>query len=179
MPSRRSLSACRDSLRTWVVLVLLAAGQARADGGAVQVWQADGSFVVTVFAAPTPLRAGPVDLSVLVQRTDSDAAVLNADVLLTLMSPYDGALIHAAATQQQATNKLLYAAALNLPVAGVWDLRVAVRSGSDVAHVGCPLDVAAALPPLLAHWPYLAFPPLAVLLFALHQWRRSRSSKAS
>jgi hypothetical protein len=159
-------------------IVLVARG-ARADGGSVQLQQVDGAFRVTVFTAPTPLRAGPADISVLVQDVANDEPVLDAEVVLALTSTGADAALHAAATRQQASNKLLYAALVNLPSAGAWDLRVTVRRGRAAAVVGGRMAVAPALPPLLAHWPYLAFPPIAVLVFAVHQWRRLRSSKAS
>jgi hypothetical protein len=163
----------------WAALTLLAAARASGDGGVVRQQQADGPFLVTVFTAPTPLRAGPVDISVLVQKRNSNEPVLDAAVHVTLISTEPGAAIRSAATRQLATNKLLYAAPLNVPSAGTWDLRVVVRRGQDTAAVGCQIGVAAALPPLLAHWPYLALPPVVVLVFALHQWLRSRSIKAS
>jgi hypothetical protein len=68
---------------------------------------------------------------------------------------------------------------MNVPSAGAWDLRVTVRRGHEAATVAGEMTFAAPAPPLLAHWPYLAFPPVAVLVFVVHQWRRSRSSKAS
>ena len=166
--------------RIVVALTLLVATRALGDGGAVQVRQADGPFVVTIFTAPTPLRAGPVDISVLVQTRDGNQPVLDAQVFVTLKSSTgDPPAIETAATRQQATNKLLFATVVNLPFAGPWDLRVTVRRGQEAAEVSCEVAVAAALPPLLSHWPYLAFPPVAVLIFTLHQWVRSRSSKAS
>ena len=166
--------------RVVVALALLVATPALGDGGAVQVRQAEGPFVVTIFTAPTPLRAGAVDISVLVQTGDGNQPVLDAEVLVTLTSSSDGtATIHVAATRQQATNKLLYATPVHLPFAGSWDLHVTVRREQEVAEVGSQVAVAPALPPLLSHWPYLAFPPAAILVFTVHQWLRSRSSKAS
>jgi hypothetical protein len=49
--------------------LLLAAGTsaARADGGALRASRQCGDYRVSVFTSPTPLRAGPVDVSVLVQ----------------------------------------------------------------------------------------------------------------
>lgn len=160
--------------------LLLHAPPSWGDGGIVQLQQADGAFVITVFTAPTPLRVGLADISVLVQKRDGSDAVLDADVRLELQSSTDGGTTaRAAATREQATNKLLYAATVNMPSSGSWELRVDVRRGDDRAAVTCRLAVAAPLPPLLTHWPYLAFPPVAVLIFALHQWLRSRSTKAS
>jgi hypothetical protein len=49
-----------------------------ADGGTVLSRQESGPFVITVFAAPVPIRAGPIDVTVLVQRRDSLEPVLHS-----------------------------------------------------------------------------------------------------
>lgn len=169
-------------MTNFVVALTLLVGTpvAWGDGGAVQLQQPRGPFLITVFTAPTPLRAGPADISVLVQNHDGRTPLLDADVRVELRSSAPGgAAIRTAATRQQATNKLLYAAPVNVPSAGSWELRITVRHAEEVADVACQIAVATPLPPLLAHWPYLAFPPAAVMVFALHQWLRSRSTKAS
>ena len=45
---------------------------ARADGGLLRARQAAGPFIVSIFTAPEPLRAGPVDVSVFVQSSEGD-----------------------------------------------------------------------------------------------------------
>jgi hypothetical protein len=45
-------------------------------GGEVRLMEKAGPFVITVFSDPTPLRVGPVDLSVLVQDRDSGRPIL-------------------------------------------------------------------------------------------------------
>src|SRR5437868_5841580 len=40
---------------------------ARADGGMIRLSEQNGKYRITVFTSPAPLRAGPVDISVLVQ----------------------------------------------------------------------------------------------------------------
>jgi hypothetical protein len=172
---------CANAVKVVVTIaLLLRAPVAGADGGAVQLRQTGGRFVVTVFAAPTPLRAGAVDVSILVQDRDTNEPVLDAEVLIVLTpSGRDGTAIDAAATRAFATNKLLYAVVIDVPSAGAWDLRVTVRRGHEAATVAGQMIFAESVPPLLAHWPYLAFPPVAVLVFVVHHWRRSRSSRAS
>src|SRR5690348_1468883 len=49
---------------------------ALADGGAVRVSQRHGNRQITVFTESTPLRVGPVDVSILVQDTATGAAIL-------------------------------------------------------------------------------------------------------
>lgn len=150
---------------------------ARADGGVVRLSEARGNLLVTVFTAPTPLRAGPVDVSVMVQESAGHRPVLDASVSIVLRAKADRAIIHAVATRAQATNKLLYAALVDLPVAGDWDLEVTVERGSTLERVEAELSAGVPVPDLLSLWPYLAFPPLAIALFVLHQrLGRSRPS---
>lgn len=149
-------------------MLVCAASLAWADGGTVRVQAPAGPFVVTVFTAPQPLAVGSVDVSVLVQDA-GDAAVLDARVELRLTATDADTTRAVTATRAAADNKLLYAALVDVPHAGTWTLDVAVARGTDAAHVTASLPVDPAAPPLRALWPYLAFPPAAMLVFALHQ----------
>jgi hypothetical protein len=147
-----------------------------ADGGLVRISQEVGPFVVTVFTAPTPLRAGTVDISAMVQWRENREPVLDAALTLALQPrDSDAPPLHVAATREQATNKLLYAALVDVPAAGPWALVVTVTH-PDVppVQVGATLDVHPPRPAIIAFWPYLLFPPLAILLFVLHQGLRAR-----
>ena len=151
------------------LLCVLAAELARADGGALRIEEESGPFRIAVFSAPEPLRVGVADLSVLVQRLEGGSPVLDAEVELRLEGPPPEPPIELRATREQATNELLYAAAVTLPAAGTWRLRATVRQRGDVAEVAGELPVGPAPPRLWTLWPYLAFPPAAVACFALHQ----------
>lgn len=165
-------------IRVWVLLAAVVPAVALADGGAVRLKQTAGDFTVTVFGAPESLRAGPVDLSVLVQRGTGGEAVLGAAVTLVLTPPGAASSKDLPATREAATNKLLYAAGTTLPAPGAWELAVEVRppDGPPVRIAGV-LPVGAAAPRWAAIWGWLAFPPVAVVVFALHQrlLRRRRS----
>ena len=53
-----------------LVVCLLCGGtnrSAHADGGQVRLTQRHGDMQITVFTSPSPLRAGPVDVSVCIQ----------------------------------------------------------------------------------------------------------------
>ena len=156
------------------LLLLLVSGAAHADGGSVRIQQEAGPFRITVFSAPEPLRAGSADFSVLVQRRDGDAPILDAEVALRLEGPPPARPIDVRATHDAATNKVLYAALVWLPSAGDWTLHAVVRDGGDAASVASPLAVAPRVSRLLTLWPYLALPPLVVLLFATREWLRRR-----
>lgn len=156
------------------LLSLVIAGVAHADGGTLRIRDDAGPLRISVFTTPEPLRAGFADLSVLVQRRDADASVLDAEVALHLDGPAASGSIDARATRAAATNKLFYAATVALPTPGIWNLRVNVRDGGDSFTVTGVLPVEAPAPRLLSLWPYLALPPIAVLLFAIREWRRRK-----
>ncbi len=71
----RSKSIAIALAAAWIVLGA-ATSVAWADGGAVRFLERRGDRLVTVFTSPTPLRAGPVDVSVLLQRADHLPAVV-------------------------------------------------------------------------------------------------------
>ena len=169
----------------------------RADGGVIVLDGQAGPFLVTAFAAPAPLRAGPVDLSVLVRDAQSGQPVLDAEVRLVLRhgagsagasEPDDqghaghvgheshsgmettpgfagGKLIEAVATREEATNKLLRAARIELPAAGEWTLTVSVSRRSAEADISAALTAGAPLPAWISRWQVILLPLLVVLLF--------------
>ncbi len=161
-----------------VVVALLAAGAppVLADGGLVRASNAQNGLVVTLFTAPTPLRTGDADVSVLVQDAATRAAVLDAQVRVRITPDHEDAipqivpLSHAAAT-----NKLLQAATVALPIPGPSRIVAEVRRGLARAVVAADLTVEPPLPPPLALWPYLALPPAVVGIFLVQQWLRHRS----
>ncbi len=144
-----------------------------ADGGAVLSRQESGPFMITVFAAPVPLRAGPLDLTVLVQTRDALEPVLDANVSIRLDS--DSQIV-AAATRSQAQNKLLYATTLNLPQPGTWKYTVSVRSASGQAAISGGFQAGPPAPPLKSYWFYVAIPMVLIAIFVLHQWLSRRSA---
>jgi len=100
------------------------------DGAVVRAHGVSGPFEVSVFGDSGPLRAGPADLSVLVQARNSGGVILDADVDLAVESASTApAIVHA--TRGQSVNKLLQAATIEVPPAGSWNLRVSVREGSS------------------------------------------------
>lgn len=152
------------------LLLLALASTASADGGFVRASQPLGPYTVTVFSAPTPLRVGAADISVLVQRPDG-GVVLDVHVGVVLRG--GGQVLEATATRAQATNKLLQAAQLEIPAAGTWTAEVRVGE----AVLSLPLEVAPAPPPWQAYWAYLVAPFIALTVFALHQWLRLRARR--
>jgi hypothetical protein len=144
-----------------------------ADGGILQMQRSAGPFVITVFTAPAPLRAGPADISILVQDSSNHNPVLDAKVTVSLYRE-GGEAIKAEARREQSKNKLLYAALLNLPEEGRWKIEVIVVRNSEEAKIGGAIIVAPQRPFLLTYWWTLALPPVAIGLFVINQWLKRK-----
>jgi hypothetical protein len=152
--------------------LLLMAGprpQARADGGTVQLSEVAAGLRVTVFTAPSPLRVGPIDVSVLVQDAATGLPIEEAIVTVQL-NPRDrpGEVVSERATHAAATNKILQAASFPVAAPGQWRLRVLVEYSERPVQVQCPLEVAEGLPEWLALLPWVLWPLLPIALFLVH-----------
>lgn len=179
------LSRARVLLPTFL-LSLAALSSARADGGAVLSQQIVGPYRVTLFGSPSPLRAGPADLSVMLQDAKTGAPVLDQQVTVQVQAVAAAAKSEAwvppccsmkttvaavPATHDAAQNKLLYAANVLLPASGPHE--IVVRLGD--ARFQTTANIAPPAPPLTAYWAYLAAPPVIIAGFALNQRLRRRS----
>src|SRR5262245_51794128 len=97
------------------LLATMSPCHARADGGTVRLSQRAGGYRITVFTEPTPFRAGPVDVSVLVQDAATGDVVPGAQVTVwAAPSGRGGEAAEHPATTEAATNKLLRAALFEL-----------------------------------------------------------------
>jgi hypothetical protein len=142
----------------------------RADGGTVRLSQRAGGYQITVFTEPTPLRAGPVDVSVLVQDAVTKQALPEAQVTVWVGQPARGrAAVPYPATTEAATNKLLRAALFELPEPGWWELEVVVEGLLGPGRVRCTVEAAEPAPRWLAFWPWVSWPAFVILLFGVHQ----------
>jgi hypothetical protein len=159
-----------------LLLLALSPATAWADGGVVRTSERSGPFVVTVFTAQSPVTVGQADVSVMVQDAATGQPVVDARVTL-LLKGEDGSASAAEATREQAQNKLLYAALVDVPSPGQWSVEVTVARGPDSATVVTTIPVALPPPPFVSYWPYFALPPAAIALFAVHQRSRRRSGR--
>jgi hypothetical protein len=142
----------------------------RADGGTVRLSQRAGGYQITVFTEPTPFRAGPVDVSVLVQDAVTKQALPETQVTVWVGQSARGrAAVPYLATTEAATNKLLQAALFELPEPGWWELEVVVQGPRGPGRVRCTVEAAGPAPRWLAFWPWVSWPALVVLLFGVHQ----------
>jgi hypothetical protein len=160
--------------------VVLAAepSHASADGGTVRLSERQGPYRITVFTSPTPLRAGPVDVSVLVQDAATGRPLPEIPVVVQVTPagrPSAGRDLPA--TQERATNRLLRAAEIDVPTEGTWrfDLRV---EGSS-ATLGFDAEVGAPPPRWLDLGPWVVWPVVPVVLFVVHVLRANRRTAKS
>ncbi len=175
-----------------LLLFILSATLVFADGGAVIGRDEASQLSTTVFALPSPLRAGPADISVLVQKPGSNDPILDAFVQIAWMPAalpsenketkwlppccsMESAEMWHPATTGNSKNKFLYAAMVPIKTSGPSRLAVRVTHGVQTQEFFVDIDARPPYSPALAYWPWLAFPPVAVGLFAL----RSRLAKQS
>jgi hypothetical protein len=150
----------------------------RADGGSVRLSERKGGYRITVFSAPSPFRAGPVDISVLVQDAMTGDPLPQARVTVRMTKIGQPSLEYPA-TQEVATNKLLHAAQFDVPATGRWDLEVRVEGPQGAAVVACEVEAAEPLPRWHSLWLWITWPALAVALFTIHLMLvRRRASKS-
>jgi hypothetical protein len=170
--------------RCWSIGVLLASSLlahrssfARADSGAVRLSEEKGKYRVTVFTSPTPVRVGLVDISVLVQDAATGEPASGVRVTIKVerrASP--GVVEERPATSEAATNKLYRAAMFELPAPGWYSVEVSVAGALGEAHGHFELEAAEPLPSWLGVVPWVGWPFLVVLLFAVHQFLKSSRS---
>lgn len=192
-------------IRVWVALFLapFVSGDAHADGGSIRLRESRGPFVITIFISSDPVMEAPVDVSVMVQNVDSREVILDAAVTLevvpeTVPATVDGLCgmggagfkrlatnpplteFSVAATHGQSSNKLLYAAPVRFGAAGNWKIQASVEKKGDAVKADCEIFVGTSPSKLAALLPFLALPPVLVVLFGLNQFLRKPSlEKAS
>lgn len=162
--------------------LLLPLASGRADGGAIIARQTINGLDLTVFAAPAPLRAGPTDISVLALDQKTTQPVLDAEVDVTWapsatatnewMPPCCQMMVSPAgipAVRAHSQNKFLYSAIVPIKSSGASDLIVRVRHGGQESKLPITVLVGPPPPPVVAYWPWLAFPFVGIAVFGLHQ----------
>jgi hypothetical protein len=154
----------------------LCSAHALADGGKVVLIERQADYRISVFMSPDPLRAGPTDISVLIQDAETGNPITNAQIIVTLTSTSaPSRTIYAAATNDAATNKLLSAALVDLPEPGEWNIEINCLAQHTAFQVHFLIDVGERTAPCLEGWSWFTWPAGAVILFGIHRrlvWRR-------
>jgi hypothetical protein len=161
----------RPTIEVLLVLsfVLCPLSFARAHQGAVRMCERAGGYQLAVFTLPTPFRAGPVDVCVLVQDAATGECMTPARVTLQLTARGSGQVLEYPATSGAAGNKLFHEAVFELPEAGWWDVEVSVDGPHGPARARFEVEAGAAPPRWQELWPWFGWPALAVALFGLHR----------
>jgi hypothetical protein len=167
-------------LAAWLILGA-AISVSSADGGVVRYSERHGDRLITVFTNPTPLRAGIVDISVLIQDADSGRPLSNVPVTVSAY-PIDNrqGRISSPATTEAATNKLLRAAQLDFSQSGPWHVELAVDGREPASPIGFEVVAVDALPPWVQTSFWIGWPLAAIGLFVVHQFlvrRRQREGR--
>jgi hypothetical protein len=153
-----------------LAIVVLSPTTAGADGGALWLSRECAGYRISLFTSPTPLRAGLVDFSVLLQSTDRNVPLPDVPVTVHVYPEGEPQRRRGGpATTQAATNKLFRAIPLELPEPGRWHVEIAVHDPNRPAKVNASLDVGAASSSALELSIWIGWPLGVVLLFAIHQ----------
>ena len=143
---------------------------ASADGGRLVLAERRDNYTISVFTSPEPLRAGSADISVLLQRAGAGQPIDDAQVFVKLTPQAGvGPAILATATKNAATNKLLYAALVDIPEPGWWDVEISGMANKQPIQATLALEAGERLPPWLTVWPWFCWPIGVVLLFGVHR----------
>ncbi|GIX49711.1 MAG: hypothetical protein KatS3mg131_3922 [Candidatus Tectimicrobiota bacterium] len=131
----------RDGLATALALGILVA-TAWGNGGTPRlVRAAAGPYLVSVWTHPATPRVGEQDVSVAVMRPADGAPLLDAAVRLTATLEGSAAPVTAVAAPGAGGNRLLFHAALPLPVPGAWHVTVAVSGAAGTGQAAFVLEV--------------------------------------
>jgi hypothetical protein len=168
----------RTAIAIACLLVVLAGTVARADGGAVRLSEKRGDYLITVFTSPTPLRAGPVDISVFVQDAGTGESVTTGQVMVraTPRGRPDEA-IQRPATTEAATNKLYRGAVVDLPEPGWWDVDITIDGLREPVQVRAELEAGPQLPHWRSLWLWISWPAAVVVLYGVHRWLVRRTGR--
>jgi hypothetical protein len=154
-------------------------GTVRADLGQVRLSGSAGPYRVTVLTTPTPLYAGPVEISVFVQDAETLEPVNDATLEVVLARAdhehrSEGRAHLRAAYDLDAVGPH-YVVRSVLPQAGRWDIGIHFVGPAGEGSVSCDFDAAPAPPRWQALWPWISWPLVVILLFLVSEYTRTRA----
>ena len=145
-----------------------------ADGGKLVLRQTAGPLTISLFSSPETPRVGPLDLSVVVQKSQDQLIVSDAQIKIRLMRSTSAGIdeVYAPAKGGKAT--------MQVPSAGDWKVEVDVATKLGNAQVAGNLHVLPPASPAERYWPYFLVVPLIGLLAAINiRLRRARARRRS
>jgi hypothetical protein len=158
-----------------ILLLTLLCGVAYADGGHVRMQQTSGDLVITLFTDPEPLATGDADFSVMVQDRSTQQLLPDAHISLELHSP-SGRVEIFHLSKSDATNKMLQAVTVSLPLAGDWSATLNVQNGPNQAVISTPFQVGQNHSRRHIALTLLILPFVIALLFCIHQYERRKQA---
>ncbi len=179
MKTDRRITSSSPTALVWALAHLaMWPSLANADAGAIRGSKRDATHQITVFTDPTPLRAGPVDVSVFVQDADTGQPILGNKIDVAI-APHDhpSGEIYLEATSAAASNKLFQAANFDLPHAGWWTFTVNFDRPGDSMYLDFEVNAVDSIPNWVSLWSWFCWPFGVVALFAMSlMFRRNASS---
>jgi hypothetical protein len=160
----------KTMLMAWLALAA-ECSVARSDGGALRFSERRDGYCISVFTSPTPLRAGSIDISVLVQDATTGKPLPDVPIVV-YVEPVNHwqQRISAKATSAQATNKFFQSAQLELSVPGLWHVEVVVQGTKQDPKIGFDVEVGAPQLPWLDMSLWIGWPLAPIAFFVLHKW---------
>lgn len=164
-------------------LSLLPSGIAWADLGQVRLSESAGPYHVTVLTSPAPLYAGPLEISVFLQHAETREPITDAkvDVVLTSFDSKNRPRrpTHLRAIQERDAAGPHYMARSALPQAGDWQIEVHLSSPAGSTNVSFRGIAGPAPARWQTLWPWICWPPVVILLFAIREYTRCYTRKSS
>ena len=161
-----------------VTLAALATGSPADDDQVLLLSQSSGPFTVAVFGPKGDVQAGTVELSILVQSSQTHDLLQDATIdVFAEQRAQARRTASVRASSEDSENKLLQSAAMNIPAEGDWTVHLAVRKGGSQAGLSLPLRVITPEGGFSLPWPYLVLITLAAVLgfaFASRQRKQVR-----
>jgi hypothetical protein len=160
------------------LMLVCAAVAAHADGGRLQMRQAAGPFVVSLFTTPESLGVGQADLSAMIEERGGSKVLLDADIVITLTPALGrGQPISMHLSHAHATNRLLQDAVVQLPQAGRWRAVIQVSEAGRHASAATDLTVGDYSARRGTVWVFALLPMCAIGLFAWVQIAKASASR--
>jgi hypothetical protein len=174
------------SFGTALIAACLAIGAgpktATADGGVVRISEQQGEYRITVLSSPNPFRAGPVEISILVQDAATREPARDVDIIVGITARDRPELTYRAkALPEVAANRLFRAARFDLSESGTWhvDVEVPANHARKSARAEFDVEVGDRLPRWRTFWPWFSWPAVVVFAFCLRQAFASRRAASA
>ncbi|MFV0415560.1 MAG: hypothetical protein ACK5NG_04255 [Chthoniobacterales bacterium] len=145
-----------------------------ADGGLLVAKRQGELYDVSLFVGPSPLRAGPLEVSILLKERGRKEVLSDAKVFVKfryLSSEEDEKkegwkplccrieqVNELELSREHAANRLLYGGWVSLEKSGLWQIELEVDGVSGREKFILPVELASPSSPIFSYWPFLMFP---------------------